>query len=150
MVGDQLEESLEPEGGAPPYSWSVTGGSLPPGVSLGHPAEFFGMNMQPGYTYLVGRPMAAGSYSFTLRLSDSASHSVSRDFTWNIQQPITLSYTGLPVNGVPLVVGTAYTQGLLGLGGTGSYTFSTTSTTNPMPPGLTLGASGVVSGTPLS
>ena len=50
------------------YAWSVTGGSLPPGVTLGTNGTF------------SGTPTAMGSYSFTATVSDSAGHTASRTF----------------------------------------------------------------------
>ncbi len=148
-VGNNITLPVNAYGGTPPYAWSVTSGSLPPGVSLAGPGETLGAYLLPGFTYLWGRAMAPGTYNFSLTVTDGNHNTLTRAFTWYVQQT-TLSYNSLPINSVPLVLNTAYAQSLLGLGGTGSYTFSISSPTNPMPPGLTLSATGVVSGTPLN
>jgi hypothetical protein len=62
-------------GGAVPYSWSVTNGALPQGLSL---ATSTGI--------LSGIPLAAGSYNFTVQVADSEATPVkaSRAFTLTI------------------------------------------------------------------
>jgi len=48
-------------GGATPYSWSISSGSLPPGLSLG-----------PTTGTISGTPTSAATYSFTVRVTDSS------------------------------------------------------------------------------
>jgi hypothetical protein len=55
--------SLAASGGIPPYSWIVTGGALPPGLSLSPGGEITGTP-----TSATGSP-----FSFTVQVSDSAS-----------------------------------------------------------------------------
>ena len=61
---------------------------------------------------------------------------------------MTITTTSLPGG----TVGTAYTQGVTATSGTGSYTWSLNGGSGPLPPGLTLSASGTptatISGTP--
>ncbi len=133
-------------GGTPPYTWSIAAGSLPTGVSLQGPGETLGI-LTPGLQYLIGRAMQVGDYNFTLRVRDAAGATVTlAPSTWHISA-INNSYFSLPVvNQQPLVYNTPYTQPLLFMGGTNSYTFANL---DPMPPGLLLNsATGVVTGTP--
>src|SRR5207253_8828011 len=51
--------TLAGSGGYPPYTWSRTAGSLPPGVSL------FGGGK------ITGKPTAAGTYTFTVEATDA-------------------------------------------------------------------------------
>jgi arylsulfatase A-like enzyme len=51
------------------YSWNVTSGALPPGITLGTNGAF------------SGTPTTAGTYSFTATVTDSAAHTVSQAFT---------------------------------------------------------------------
>ena len=97
-----------------------------------------------------------GVYNFVIKVTDSAAVPavVTKAITWTVT-PINLQYFQVPlsvgnpstvVN--PLVYKSAYTQPLLALGGTGSYTWSSLS---GLPTGLSLDpATGVVSGTPLN
>ena len=46
-------------GGTPPYTWTLTGGSLPPGLALGSGG------------CITGTPTAAGSFPVTVTVTDS-------------------------------------------------------------------------------
>lgn len=59
--GSTYSTSLAAKGGTTPYSWSVTGGSLPAGVSL-HPNGL-----------LSGTPTQTGTFTFTVQVTDSGS-----------------------------------------------------------------------------
>jgi trimeric autotransporter adhesin len=52
--------NLTAAGGTSPYSWSLAGGQLPPGINLNG-------------NQLTGTPTAAGTYYFTLQVEDSTS-----------------------------------------------------------------------------
>jgi hypothetical protein len=68
-VGVAYATGLFPFGGTPPWSWSLAGGALPPGLAL---------TASPGR--VQGTPTTVGSYSFTVRVSDSAGQSATRTF----------------------------------------------------------------------
>ncbi len=63
--GRPYSTSLTAAGGISPYSWSVSSGSLPPGLTL---------NSSTGQ--ISGTPHVAGTYSFTVTVSDSESPEV--------------------------------------------------------------------------
>jgi len=50
-------------GGVPPYTWSGSGGTVPGGLSISSGGQ------------LKGTPSAAGAYSFSVKVTDSAGHS---------------------------------------------------------------------------
>ena len=52
---------LDATGGTPPYRWSLSSGSLPPGL-----------NLSSTDGVINGTPTARGSFNFTIRVSDSA------------------------------------------------------------------------------
>jgi hypothetical protein len=60
-VGESFDETLEASGGVTPYSWAITG--LPPGLSITPgPSE---------ESEISGTPTTAGTYSFTITVTDS-------------------------------------------------------------------------------
>ena len=70
----------ESAGGTAPYSWSLSSGSLPPGMSLDTTSV-------TNATTLSGTPSAAGSYNFEVRVNDSTSttRTGSRSYTLVVQ-----------------------------------------------------------------
>jgi hypothetical protein len=123
-------------GGTPPFSVALHGGStLPSGLSLLPGAS--GLS-----TLLAGIPTTAGVYPFSLVFTDATGQSLTVAFTQNVSN-IAVSPTDLP----PGRVGMFYSQSLLPSGGTAPYTWSM-ATTSDFPPGLTLNAAGLLSGTP--
>lgn len=117
--------------GTGPYTWSITSGSLPSGLSL---------NTTTGV--ISGTPTASGNFSITLHVSDSASH------TFDNNQI-------LIVNIAPTLIGTLsngdihieYDDQLGVSDGTGPYVFSIS--VGMLPTGLIIdSATGLISGTP--
>jgi hypothetical protein len=136
--------TLIPDGGTPPYTWAVASGStLPPGISLLTGAALPTTSV-PGATALGGYPTTAGPYSFTLTATDSTGATVTRTFTLNVT-PIFA-----PASPPNAIEGTPYSFQLAPIGGTAPYTFSLSpvSLTQAMlPPGLSMSATGLISGT---
>jgi Putative Ig domain len=134
-IGTSYTTFLTAIGGYYPYSWAVSSGSLPPGLSL------IGAGSD-----IVGTPTQLGSYSFVLQVSDSAVPPVVAT------QAYTLNVTPTPLNVLgnllsPAPVNVLYHSQIPISGGTPPYTFSISSGT--LPPGLTLdSATGYVDGTP--
>ena len=59
-TGAIYEQPLIAEGGNPPYTWSITAGQLPPGVTLSSTSGV-----------LNGTPTASGTFTFTVQVTDS-------------------------------------------------------------------------------
>ncbi len=83
-VGAAYSVILFPSGGTPPYSWSLSSGTLPPGVSF-----------DASSGTLSGTPNAAGNFSFELRLTDSSGVSTRGSFTLAVTAPVIPSRTAL-------------------------------------------------------
>jgi hypothetical protein len=112
-------------------TWSISSGSLPPGLSLNTSG------------LIGGVPTASGSYSFTVQVIDQSNTGYTKAYTLQVAGPVTISTASLPAG----TFGAAYSQTLAATGGQGGYVW----TANPglLPPGLTLNpATGVISGTP--
>jgi hypothetical protein len=128
-VGTAYSQTLAATGGTTPYTWSLAAGTLPPGLSLS------------GGGVLNGTPTTAGSFSFTVRVTDSASAADTQPLSLTVSAPPNITTTTLPA----ATVGTAYSQTLAATGGTTPYTWSLAA--GSLPPGLSLNGA-VLSGTP--
>ncbi|WP_349961798.1 putative Ig domain-containing protein [Rhizobium sp. ZPR3] len=130
-AGTAYNQTLTASGGAGGYSYSLTTGSLPPGVALSSGGV------------LSGTPTAGGTFNFTVKATDSLTFSGSQAYSITIGAPtITITPATLPAG----TAGTAYSQTLTASGGTGGYTYSLT--TGTLPAGVALSSGGVLSGTP--
>ncbi|WP_267225594.1 putative Ig domain-containing protein [Dyella silvae] len=126
-VGTFNSTSLSATGGTAPYTFTLSSGSLPPGLTISG-------------NVISGTPTTAGSSAFTIHVVDKTGLSVDKSYSVTVPVPtITLSALPNPVQGAP------YSQPLSSSGGTAPYTYSVD--VGPLPPGLSLN-SGVVSGTP--
>jgi hypothetical protein len=68
-------------GGAAPYTWSVASGQLPPGLTLQTDPDPRDANNQ-----LDGTPTAAGTFAFTMKVTDYDGHQSTQKFTLSIQR----------------------------------------------------------------
>ncbi|MFN4257951.1 MAG: beta strand repeat-containing protein [Gemmataceae bacterium] len=81
--GTAYSQTIETVNGSPPLSFSISAGALPNGLTL---AAATGQ--------ISGTPTAAGSFTFTVSVTDSASSNTSRQFTIIINpRPLTVSAT---------------------------------------------------------
>ena len=89
---------LAASGGTGPYSWSVTSGSLPPGLSL-----------DASSGTLSGTPTTGGTYPFTVGVTDSETIPVTAtaDFSITVAQATTT--TGIGASASSVATGTAVT-----------------------------------------
>jgi hypothetical protein len=138
QVGFPYNAGLLANGGVPPYTFSITNGSLPAGLLL---------DVQTGL--ISGTPQAAGNFTFTAQVVDSSGLSGSNTTTGSCgilitpppAPPALSCSTGIGA------VGSPYSSSLVATGGTAPYTFSLFS--GMLPDGLFLnGATGAITGTP--
>jgi hypothetical protein len=134
-VGSAYSATLSVSGGKSPFAFSISSGSLPPGLKL-----------NPATGVISGIPTASGTYTFTAKVTDANGSSDTATCSIVIVgSPINLD-CGACGSG-KATVGVAYSSTLQVTGGTKPFTFSIVS--GSLPPGLKLNAStGVISGTP--
>jgi hypothetical protein len=72
MVATPYSQTLAASNGNPPYTWSVLGGALPPGLSLASSGT------------LSGTPAQAGAFEFTGKVTDTAGASATSIFAITI------------------------------------------------------------------
>lgn len=136
-VGVAYSQSLTANGGTAPYTFSVTAGALPTGLTL-----------SAGGT-LAGTPTAGGGFNFTFTAADSSASP--GPFTGARAYTLTVAPATVSLPATPLADGTletAYTAAIApASGGTAPYAYSVTA--GALPGGLTLSAAtGAISGTP--
>jgi Putative Ig domain len=134
-TGQTYTTTLAASGGTPPYTWSAAPGTtLPTWLTL------------VGATgVLSGVPPAAGTYTVSVQVADSASHTTTKSFSLVVSSgssSITITTGATLVQGT---VGAPYYQILAATGGTQPYIWSALTA---LPPGLNLDPSGFLSGTP--
>ena len=131
-VGVTYSAAVQATGGTPPYSWMLLSGTLPAGLTLNSAGVIAGKPTTPG---------ASGPLVFQVADSKTVTaNSVAIILT--IDSALAIGTSALPSG----TVGTSYSTALAATGGSGSYTWTLFSGT--LPPGLTLAASGTISGTP--
>lgn len=129
-VGTAYSATFTASGGTPPYTFTNDSGTLPPGLTLSTAG------------LLTGTPTTGGTYTFSVRVTDATTAFSSRSYTVSFAAGINIATTSLPGGSL----GAAYSQTLAATGGTGTYSWAVAA--GSLPPGLTLSAGGVISGTP--
>jgi hypothetical protein len=79
-VGQAYAQNFFLSGGAGPYTWAMTAGTLPPGLHLQTFSDPRDANDE-----LAGTPTTAGTYTWTMRLTDFYGHQATQQFSLKIQ-----------------------------------------------------------------
>lgn len=114
--------------------WQLTSGVLPPGMS------FNGGSLASESVSITGTPTTPGSYSFSVMVTTPQGDFMEKTFTINVVGVISTVLPSGEVN-VP------YSEQIVWVGFS-APSFSLDATSEPLPTGLILSASGVISGEP--
>jgi Putative Ig domain len=126
-------------GAPPPFTWSVISGSLPAGLT-------FLTTSTSSSAEISGTPTLLGTSNFSVQVTDTSGASVTQALSITVNKPPPLSVsTGSLPDGI---VNTSYSQNLQANSGTLPYTWSLANGTL-LPTGLSLSATGTISGTPI-
>ncbi len=141
QVQSAYQASLAASGGTAPYSWSVTAGAFPSGLSLSGSSGV-----------ISGVPAQSGSFPITVQVNDAASHTASASLTLQISAAAPPPSNNLQITTTSLPsaqVSQPFQATIAATGGTAPYTWGLTSSSGPLAGGLTLSATtGQISGTP--
>jgi large repetitive protein len=129
IVGQSYQASVSATGGTSSYVFSVTAGTLPPGLALRSTGA------------IAGTPTTAGKYSFTVTATDSGGGTGSATLSLNVRASA-LTVTGTVPSSVP--AGTPVSIAFSGAGGAAPYRLTSSGT---LPPGTAFDGS-LLSGTP--
>jgi hypothetical protein len=133
--GVSYSARLAASGGLKPYTWSITQGSLPAGLTL-----------VPATGLIAGRPSVAGTASFTVQVDDAENPAATASANLSITvtvSPLTVATAALPA----ATADVSYSAKLAVSGGIAPYTWSVTQ--GSLPAGLKLDPStGAISGKP--
>lgn len=127
-VGESYVASFVGLGGVPPYTYFVSAGSLPQGLSL-----------DTATGQITGTVTTPCFFTFTLRVTDSEGNFAEATYTLGVLQ---ITTTTLP----DYTVGAAYSFQLEATGGNGTYVWIIAD--GALPYGLTVSSGGLISGTP--
>ncbi len=134
-LGQPYSAMLNPTGGSSPYTHTLTGGSLPPGLSLS------GAN-------ITGTPQSAGQYSFSVLTTDSLTSTTLTNLNLRVTNA-----SGIQITVNALAIGrinTPYDMTLSAQGGASPYSWDIVQGSGTLPPGITLSSQGRLQGTPTS
>jgi hypothetical protein len=137
-MGDGYSYQLQTSGGQAPIIFSLTSGSLPSGLILSSTG------------LISGTPTGMGTYNFTVTVTDSCSTGAQ-----SLQGNFSITVNAAPCPALSIISPSALTSGTVGQGyiyqietsgGQAPITFSLAS--GVLPSGLSMGPSGLITGTP--
>ena len=123
--GQSYTTTLQASGGTSPYTWQAS--NLPAGLSLS------------GST-ISGTPTSMGQSTVNVTVKDAKGNTATKELALSVVEPLSITTTTLPVG----AVGEAYSASVEATGGLPPANW----TASGLPAGLSLSATGVISGTP--
>jgi len=133
-VGTPYNQTVTASGGTSPYTFALSSGTLPPGLSL---------NGATGA--ITGTPTTAGTSTITITARDANGCFGSRLYDINIASPGCPVILLAPITLPPAIALQPYSQQITASGGTAPYTFTVSG--GALPAGLILSPSGLITGT---
>jgi hypothetical protein len=132
-VGTAYSVTLVASGGTSPYTWALSAGTLPAGLTL---------NATTGK--ISGSPSASGTSNLTVKVTDNkgAIATKSLSLTINTSAVLGISTSSLASG----TINKSYSTTLAETGGASPYTWTLAG--GSLPPGLTLSPAGIISGIP--
>ena len=131
VKGIAYSTALSAVGGTAPYTWTITSGSLPTGLTLSPSGV------------ISGTPTAVQSQDVTFKATDSGSPKQSATTTFTINTvPVAITTTSLPAGPIDV----AYKGTIAAVGGKKAYKFTVVS--GSLPAGIKLATTGALTGTP--
>lgn len=131
-LGEEYDQIITATSQSPTIDWQLRSGMLPPGLDF----QFDLFDSKK--ISIFGTPTTAGNYVFTLRATDASGNFMDKTFT--------LAVLGITNSPTQATVGTAYSFQFTAAGGTAPYIFSVPP--GNLPSGLSMNASGLITGTP--
>src|SRR5262249_46780921 len=110
----------QPAGGSAPYTWTISDGSLPGGLTFSSSGQ------------ISGTATSSGTFGFTVQVTDANSNKASKQMSLTVAGTLSITSTALPAGGT----GSPYSQTFTAAGGTPPYSWSVTA--GAAPAGLTL------------
>ncbi len=136
-VGTAYAAQLAASGGIPPYTWAVSGGTMPAGLVLGTDGSIAG----------TPKAGAAGTNDVTFQVTDAGTPNA---LTTTAKLPVAVTAAPAVTFGgsslADATMGSAYTGSVAASGGVGPLTHSLAG--GALPAGMTISASGAITGTP--
>ena len=133
--GSSFSYQLSAIGGKPPYTWAVTSGALPAGLSV-----------SPATGIISGAPVAVGNFGFTVDVTDSESRAARKALSIRVMaSPLLIQ----AASAIEALKGSPLSHQLMASGGTPPYTWLVSS--GALPAGVTVNpGTGLISGTPVA
>ncbi len=131
-TGTPYSATLTAAGGSTPYTWAVSAGALPAGLSL-----------NAGSGVISGTPTVAGVSSFTVEVTDGTANTATRALSITVTGSLSITTSTLPDGST----GVAYSAPLAASGGTAPYTWGLADGSTALPDGLSLLTNGTITGT---